>query len=204
MKQPPRTAAVLLAAGESSRMGSPKALLPWFGASLLEYQVAQLLETATSTVVVLGHDADRIAEAVTIPPGRVAVVVNPLYRLGPHTSIRAGVEALPHDIDAVLVQAVDHPLPASVLRSIISAHFRQGRLVTVPTHLGQRGHPPVFSATLRPDLLSLTEERQGLRELMRRYLHGTAEVALSAPELLLNINTPEDYHQALKQFKAAL
>ncbi len=101
--------AVLLAAGESTRMGTLKALLPWQGSTLVEYQVDSLLRAGvTEVVVVVGHRAAEVEAAVGGREGVVAVV-NPDYRQGKTTSIKAGLRSVSPDAGAVLILAVDEP-----------------------------------------------------------------------------------------------
>ncbi len=183
-------------------MGSPKALLPWHGTTLLAYQVDQLLEAGTrSVVVVLGHEAEKIITALPPRPG-VVTVVNAAYRRGKSTSIRAGVDALPPDTLAILVHAVDHPRRAATMRTLIAAHLSGDQLITLPSYQGRKGHPPVLSASLRPELCCLAEESQGLRQTMIRHLSETRVIPLDTPEVLFNLNTPEDHRLALAYFRA--
>ena len=193
------TAAILLAAGESSRMGTLKALLPWGEATLLEYQAAQLRASRCSEiVVVLGHEAGRLRAVL----GEETVVHNPDYRLGKTTSIRVGVGALSAEADAALILAVDQPRPAWLL-DLLSAERGQTRAaITVPAHAGRRGHPPVFAASLFPELLALSEERQGLREVMSRHAAEVHVVEVDTPLVHVNLNRPEDYEAARALFGA--
>src|SRR5512140_3346272 len=105
-----RTAAVILAAGESSRMGSPKALLAWRGTTFLEYLARLFADAALDPlIVVLGHEAPRIHRSVKLPQ-RTRVVINSQYREGQLSSLQAGIRALAGDaLDGMLVNPVDHP-----------------------------------------------------------------------------------------------
>ncbi len=197
-----KVSAVLLAAGESVRMGSPKALLAWGGSTLLEYQVAQLLASRCGEiVVVLGHDAERLEPLLPVAP-LLRTVVNPDYRLGKTTSIRAGIAALSPRAEAALVLAVDQPRPAWLLDRLIDEHLRAGAPITVPTHAGHRGHPPVFSASLFPELMRLSEERQGLREVLSRHANAVHLVEVEGPLALVDLNRPEDYVAARALYDA--
>jgi len=203
-------AAILLAAGESRRMGCPKALLDWDGRPLLAYQLAELDGSRVDRVViVLGHRARDVLplcrglqapkaqrEGPKTRAGWVQVVVNPHYRRGPTTSIRAGVAALPPEVRALLVLRVDQPRPHILLDALVEAHLARASLITMPTYQGRRGHPPVFAATLIPELAAVSEEGRGLRALMERHAADIREVDLSDPVVLLDINTPEDYQRA--------
>jgi len=188
-------AALLLAAGESRRMGRPKALLPWEGRSLLEYELAQVAASRIDeVVVVLGHRAGELLPLCRGP--KVRVVVNPHYRQGPSTSLRAGVAALPAGVGAIVVLRVDQPRPQSLLDALLEAHLTQGSLITIPTYEGRRGHPPIFAPSLLPELAAVREEGQGLREVLRRHAQEVQEVAVDSPFVLLDINRPEDYERA--------
>ena len=195
-----RVFALLLAAGESARMGQPKALLPWQGGTLLEFQVEQLLAGGIERVIlVLGHEAERIRRAVSALP-RTTIVVNPEYATGKTSSVRAGMDAIPADTDAVLVVSVDQPRPAALTRRLCQAHETAGALITVPAFGGRHGHPTIFARALFPEMREITEETQGLRAVRHRHRVEThvLQTAIRAP--LIDINTPEDYQAALAFF----
>src|SRR3972149_3083400 len=127
-----RVYALLLAAGESARMGQPKALLPWQGGTLLEFQVEQILAGGIERVIlVLGHEAERIQSAVPALP-RTTIVVNPEYATGRTSSVRAGMDAIPADADAALVLSVDQPRPAALTRRLRQAPETAGAPLSGP------------------------------------------------------------------------
>src|SRR3972149_3232873 len=100
-----RLYALLLAAGESARMGRPKALLPWQGGTLVEFQIEQLLAGGVERVVlVLGHQAEAVRRGGS-PHARATIVLNQDYATGKTSSVRAGLEAIPNHADAVLILA---------------------------------------------------------------------------------------------------
>ena len=191
------TAAILLAAGESTRMGGPKALLPWGGTTLIAYQVGELLGAGVDhLVVVLGHAADEVRPHV---PFQARVVVNEAYRQGRASSLRVGAAALPDDADQIVVLNVDQPRPSQVLRALLAAHREGGSLITVPVAQGRRGHPPVLAGSLLPELREASEGAQGLRGLIASHREAVREVALDSPLVLLDINTPAEYQRALAE-----
>jgi len=210
--------AILLAAGESTRMGRTKALLPWAGAALIEYQVRELRAAGIEDVaVVLGHEADSIRPHV--PPSTSAgwqarVVVNEAYREGRASSLRAGAAALPDSAGPVVVLGVDQPRPREVVRRLLAAHERSGAPVVVPVSDGQRGHPTVVAGALLPELRAASEEAQGLRGVIEAHAAEVQELAFillqhesmaSEPDLTalmvrIDINTPEDYENARALF----
>ena len=120
-------AAVLLAGGESSRMGVPKPLLEWGGYTLIEYQLAQLKgRPLDRVVVVLGHRADEVLPYVRSAGPDVVGVVNELYAEGRASSLRVGAAALPEDTGAVLVLSVDQPRPHDLIARLVDIHRHSG------------------------------------------------------------------------------
>ena len=191
-------AAVLLAAGESTRMGQPKALLPWVGRSLLAHHVYALADAAYGPIiVVLGHDAERLRPEVPALAS-VSVTVNPRYKEGRATSVVRGLQEVPAEATGVLVISVDQPRPATLLRRLREAFEEAHPVMAVPAYRGSAGHPPLFSAFLVPELLAVTEERQGLREVVTRHRHERLLVESDTPLALTNLNTQADYEEALR------
>ena len=201
--------AILLAAGESTRMGQLKALLPWRGSTLLEHQTAALLEGgAERVVVVLGHRANELRPFLEGKEG-VTWTLNPDYRQGKITSIKAGLSALltslPLEgegqgggeiIQDIILLNVDQPRSAGDVAYILSVHREHDYAVTVPEYQGKGGHPVVLSASLLPELREIDEESQGIKAVVRRRPESVNRVPLDSPEILLDLNTPEEYRAA--------
>lgn len=193
-------AAVLLAAGESRRMGTPKPLLPWQGTTLIQYQIGELEASGVADiVVVLGHAAERVQPYVRSQKARL--VINQEYRRGRATSVRAGVEALAPGIDAVLFLNVDQPRPRYLLEALLAAHREHPALITVPTYQGKHGHPSLFAARLLSELAQVSEVGQGLREVLRRHVQDIQEAELGSSLVLLDMNDPQEYQRAREQFE---
>lgn len=173
-------------------MGRPKALLPWEGTTLLEYQLAQLaaVDEIGEIIVVTGHEPEPIREVAPLHP-RTKIVHNHDYRAGKVGSILAGLCSAAVDTDAVMVIAVDQPRTAEVLRRIIETHASSGRPIAVPEHDGRRGHPPIFARDLIPELLLMTEDTQGLRAVLRIHADEICEVHCDA-SVLVDLNRPSD------------
>ena len=191
----PDVSAVLTAAGESTRMGQPKPLLPWRGATLIEYQVESLSRAGVSQiVVVLGHESEAVARFVDERSARC--VVNEHYRKGRSGSIKAGLAAVDADADAVLFLGVDQPRTSDLIARVVEAHLQKGALITSPRHNGRGGHPLVFSMSLREELANTTEENQGIRQVFRRHDGEVNEVEIDDPMIRLDLNTPDDYENA--------
>ena len=191
--------AILTAAGESTRMGRPKPLLPWRGATLVERQVEALVDAGAShVVVVLGHEADVVAPYVVHP--NACYVVNPDYRAGKATSVKAGLKAVPEDADAILLLAVDQPRSSEIISKVIRAHVEANAVITSPRFEGHGGHPLIFSALLRAELAAISEECQGIREVFQAHRNDILEVPIDDPVVRLDLNTPEEYEGARRLY----
>jgi molybdenum cofactor cytidylyltransferase len=185
--------AVILAAGASQRMGTPKALLPWAGTTLLEHAVEQARAAGVEHIVVVLGQATRHLEG---EPWLADVTVrcNPDPETGRSASIRIGSAALPDGLRAFLVQSVDQPSDASVLASLFAALATGDADVAVPTFAGRRGHPVCLSGRLLAALRAVTEADQGLRPIVRRAV--VLEVSVSTPSVVWNLNDPAAYAAA--------
>ena len=191
--------AILLAAGESSRMGRLKALLPWQGSTLIETQLHSLLNGGVDhVIVVLGHDADRLKPFVESVEG-ASWVENPDYLQGKTTSLKTGVSALDdqHAADMLLLN-VDQPRTSDVIHDLIQRHRLSGFAITIPTYGGKGGHPILLSAHLVPEIATIDEGTKGLLAVVRRHTAETERVEIADPTVLWDLNTPEQYEKALK------
>ena len=194
--------AIILAAGESTRMGRLKALLPWRDRTLIEYQVESLREAGVDQVIaVVGHRWEEVEAPVKGLPG-VDTAVNLDYREGKTTSIKTGLSRVSPSAQAILVLAVDQPRPVGILKSLIDAHLGQDNLITCPEHSGHRGHPFIFSASLMPELSAITEEGQGLREVVDAHKSDTYRLAVDNAIVNADMNSPEDLKEAERLFEA--
>jgi molybdenum cofactor cytidylyltransferase len=179
--------AIVLAAGASQRMGRPKALLPWRGTTLLEHVVQQArLAGVAEIVVVLGpatHDLELDA----------IMVINPDPATGRSASIRLGAAALADTPSAVLVQSVDQPVSAEILRQLFRM-VEAGAEIALPVYSGRRGHPVVLSERLLTELRNVSEESEGLRAVVRA--HPVTEVQVEDESVVWNLNDPAAYAAA--------
>ena len=195
----PFISAVLTAAGLSSRMGSPKPLLPWRGKTLVESQIDTLLEAEVSEIiVVLGHRAKEVSPYVS--GDSVRIVINRRYKEGRASSIRTGLGAVSPDTSDILIVGVDQPRTARIVSKVIQAHLRVNALLTSPRYLGRGGHPLMFSTQLLPELSRISEENQGLREVFERHRSEITEVHFDDPEARLDLNTPQAYEEAYSKY----
>jgi len=190
-------AGLILAAGESSRMGTPKATLAYRGSTFLELIVQTLLAGGLERiVVVLGHQAGEIQQRVKIEPA--LVVVNPDYRSGQTSSLQTGLRSLlADDLEAVVLCLVDHPAIAAVTVRRISATFRQcGSPVVIPTYHGRRGHPVLIARELFEDLMRLTNDA-GANSVVRKYRPVTEFVEVDDEGILIDVDDPEAYRRLI-------
>jgi molybdenum cofactor cytidylyltransferase len=181
---------ILLAAGESSRMKRPKALLPWGDAgTLLEYQVEQMKEAGCEAVLVV---SGATSEVGSIAEGLGAVIVdNPNWREGRASSMRAGAAAAPPETEIVVVVSADQPAPAAVIRRLLDCMKENPAVIYVPAYDGRRGHPVVLPGKYLAELREVKEETEGLRDLIDAY--PPVEVEIDEPLVTADINTPDDY-----------
>jgi molybdenum cofactor cytidylyltransferase len=188
-----RVAAIVLAGGESRRMGFPKALLAIEGHTFVEHILAAFAASRVERVyVVVGCHRDRILATVDLAPARV--VYNAQWEQGQLSSLIAGLRALPAgQYDAFLMALVDHPfVDPAVVDALIAAYEATGRAIVVPVHEGRRGHPVLFAARLIPELLSAPLD-QGARAVVRAHAAEVLEIPAPAPGILADIDTPALY-----------
>ena len=191
---------IVLAAGLSSRMGEPKALLDWGGEELVNWQVRQLKEAGVDEViVVIGHMADPIRRRMKRADCRV--MLNPRYQMGRAGSLRIGAKAVNRDTEAILIINVDQPRPAAMLKDLLAAH-QATSLVTRPAFDGRHGHPIVVAGRLREELLTAADENRGLDGILKAHSAEITDVAGDA-SCEVEFNTPDEYQAARRFFGVA-
>ncbi len=183
-------AAVILAAGESRRMGSPKALLPYQGRAFLEHLLEATRHPQVGVQrVVLGAGAKEIRDKLQLDPA--SVIVNSQWRHGQLSSIRAALRALPPGTDGMILCLVDHPLVSTALVGELIANFySSGKAIVLPVYEGKRGHPVIFSSRLFPELLAAPRDK-GARAVVWAHAAETLEVPTDEEGVVLNLNDPE-------------
>jgi molybdenum cofactor cytidylyltransferase len=189
---PRRVAAVVLAAGRSTRMGGPNKLLADIARRPLVRIAAEeaLASRAKPVIVVTGHQREQVETALAGLP--VQFVHNPEYADGLGTSVRAGIAAVPADADGAIVCLGDMPqVDAGLIDRLIAAFDPdQGALVVMPTFEGRRGNPVLWSRRFFPDLTAI-EGDVGARHLIGRYSEAVVEVPLAGKAALVDVDTPE-------------
>ena len=184
-------AAVILAAGESSRMGSPKALLTYQGRPFLEHLLEVTRHPSVGlTRVVLGANAEDIGKHLRLDS--TAVVVNPEWQRGQLSSVQAAVRSLPAaGTDGILLCLVDHPLiTATLVGELVEKFYASGKLIVLPTFKAKRGHPVIFSSRLYEELLTAPLET-GARSVVWAHSAEVLEVPTFEQGVVLNLNDPE-------------
>lgn len=198
MTRPPHTmhavAAVIPAAGRSSRMGSSKPLLMVEGTSFLARILGTMRDGGASPLLVVVADAHGPIADEARRHG-AEVVLNPDPSRGPISSLAAGLAALPPGVEGVLFSPVDHPLfePGTV-RALIRRFLQARPPLLVPSFDGRRGHPVLFGRATFPDLLEV-DLPEGARTVLHRYLQDGLHVPVDDPGILADIDTPEDFRR---------
>jgi molybdenum cofactor cytidylyltransferase len=190
---------VVLSAGESSRMGRPKALLPIEGQTFLERIVAALKKTQVGKIiVVLGHDAENMTREIKHLP--VEILINSDYQLGQLSSLQTAVRHLQSDehCDGMLVHLVDHPyIDGKLVDLMIQRFYEGGKLIILPRYQGKRGHPVIFSRSLFRQLLDAPME-QGAKAVVNAHAKETLEIAAGDEGVTIDIDTPDEYRHHVK------
>jgi molybdenum cofactor cytidylyltransferase len=192
-----KLAVAILAAGESRRMGRPKALVAFEGRTFVGHLLAATQHPRVGVVrVVLGANAQSVAAELKLDSEMI--VVNEGWQQGQLSSIHAAVRSLkPDETDGLILCPVDHPLITLRLVSQLVAEFDAGKkLIVLPTHLGRRGHPVIFHASLYDELLAASPD-VGARQVVWAHAEQVAEVATDEAGVILNLNDPETMHKAL-------
>lgn len=187
-----RILTIILAAGQSTRMGFPKPLLTIRGACFLRRIIDLYHELGLEICVVLGEQREAIQEAVDL--SGVSVVTNPSPDLGQLSSIQVGLaEAAGHE--AVIVHPVDHPLVTSqTVEALLAANAEAPDLILTPERKARTGHPTLFPSRFFADLLAAPLD-QGARYVIAQHQDAVRRVAVKDEGILQNIDTPEDYRR---------
>lgn len=187
-----RTAAIVLAAGSSSRFGSPKQLARWGEQTFIErvVDVALAVTQAQVVIVVLGAEVERSRAALAERP--VKIVINNKWAAGQSTSMQAGLAAAPHNISSALFLLVDQPrLRPELVEALIRRHQQSLAPIVWPEFEGKRGNPVLFDRALFAELQQISGDTGG-RPLIRVYGNQAERVAVTDPAILQDFDRPED------------
>lgn len=185
-------AGLILAAGESRRMGFPKALLAYREESFLDTLIGLMGRVCSPVIVVLGAEAERIQAGT----GRPAIFVrNENYTRGMTTSLQCGLRAVPADAEGVLFTLVDHPAVAASTVARLLAPAGNARM-RVPRYQGKRGHPVWISRELFAEFLALGDDGAA-RDVVRAHAGETEFVDVDDPGIVADIDDAEAYRRLM-------
>lgn len=193
-----KTAAIILAAGYSSRMGSQKALLPLGEGLVIDMIIASLKQAGcTPILIVTGHRGEELAAHVA--GQEVSIQYNPDYAAGMFSSVLAGVKAIvPYRPADFFMIPVDHPMVGpDILQKMMSAHKMLKPAVTYPVYGGSKGHPPLISHECIPTIL-IHDGTQGLKGALQVFDKESAYLECEEPGVLADMDTPTDYERNMK------
>ncbi len=219
MQTPSSIAAIILAAGSSSRMGEGrhKLLLPLGDRPVLAHVVAATLASqAAPIIIVLGHQADRVRAALTeyATHPAVTIVENPAYHQGMSTSIRTGLQALltkesspqslPTAVNGALIMLGDQPLMTTpIIDTLIATRQTSGKRIIAPLYNGKRGNPVIFDASLFPELMEVSGDEGG-RSVVERHWQEVATVELGDAMASYDVDTWDAYQQVMVEWQRKL
>jgi molybdenum cofactor cytidylyltransferase len=193
-------AGIILAAGASSRMGSPKALLDYRGETFIERLIRIFSRVCDPVIVVLGYHADRIAPVIA---GKAIVVINPAPERGQLSSMQTGLAALPKDADGFLFLPVDCPAVEESTVERVAREFERrepGILLVVPQFTAKHGHPVCADRQLANEFLALPSDGQA-RDVVHAHVAHTRYVDVDDPGILRDVDDPDSYRQMVKSLQ---
>lgn len=197
-----KVSAVILAAGEGTRIGKQKMLLPWGKATILERVIDNVLLSGVSEVVViLGYKAEemrsKLEPNLAANPNRnkVKIITNPLFKEGISSSLIRGVESLGKDCEAIMVVLGDQPqIGPDIMRKLLKSFVANDKRIAVPSFKGQKGHPVIMDLKFKPEILRLKGDI-GAREVVKSHPEEILEVDISSQEIIRDIDTWRDYEE---------
>lgn len=186
---------ILLAAGESRRMGYPKPLLTIDGKTFIEKIAVTMLAVVPRLVVVLGAHAKRIRPAIPRDE-RIVIVENPNYSRGQLSSLKIGLGAVQSDAAGAIVHLTDHPMVrVESFRAIVESFERNRKPIVIARSGGQRGHPVIFDRSIFAELQQAPES-EGARHVVNADASRVEYVDLDDPGINLDLDTPADLIRA--------
>lgn len=189
--------AMILAAGESKRMGKPKLLLPYGEKTIIETIVKTVVSSnVENTLIILGSDREKIEEKIKNSP--VKIVYNRDFRSGMLSSVQCGFKAVPEETRAVLVVLGDQPkISADVINKLIDAYKSTGKGIVLPVYKKERGHPVLIDMKYRSEVENLSPE-VGLRGTVYNHPEDILEVDVETSSIFQDIDYEADYKRELE------
>jgi molybdenum cofactor cytidylyltransferase len=190
--------AIILAGGESKRMNRPKMLLTFRAKTIIETVILNVTGSEVDkTMVVLGAVVKPILHLISELP--VTHYYNDNYKEGMLSSVKCGFRNLPGDFQAAMVFQGDQPLiTPKIVNEVINAWRKSGKGIVIPVSGGKRGHPILIDRKYRYEIEKLKND-EGLRSLAGKFQDDVLEVEVNSPEILVDIDTQEDYVNAINQ-----
>ena len=184
--------AIILAAGESGRMQTNKLLLPYHGKTLIETVIDHVRQSDIDKILVVsGAFSDELLPVISLLP--VKHCHNKDYKKGMLSSVQCGFRNLPAAVNAVMIFLGDQPaIPGEVANLLIREYRKSEKGIVIPVHKGRRGHPLLIDGKYR-HIIGKLDHAVGLRDLLYKYPEDVLEVNVELPEILKDIDTPQDY-----------
>jgi len=190
---------IVLAAGKSSRFGSNKLLSEIDGESMIQRVVrTSLASKASEVVVVVGFEEDKIQRAIQSYECRV--VSNPAFEKGQTSSVIAGVNSVKKQADAAMILPGDVAfIKAEQIDKVIDEYNFAPSSIVVASYRGRMGHPILFDHALFDEMLKITEEKAGLKEVVNRHRSEIRRVEVESREILFDVDLPNDLRSVEKE-----
>lgn len=190
----PFVSAIILAAGQSKRLGRTKQLLVYQGKTLIEWAVDTVLASSVGeTIVVIGHEAESIKAVLKDKP--VKLVFNPDYARGMSTSLKAGIGKVSSEAHGVLIMLGDQPGLTPVIINELIAAFEAGKGgIIVPVYQGRRGNPVLLGVKYKPELMALSGD-VGARQVLAAHPEDVHEVEVACDGILQDVDTEEEFRR---------
>ena len=190
-----KTAGIILAAGESKRMGTTKQLLAFQGSTMLEQVISQVRQSLLyERIVVLGHDADRIMNGISFSD--MNIIINHDYKKGQSSSLIKGLSLVSPKCSGAMFLLADQPFITTAIINRLLAAFEScedtGAAFVIPFYKGQRGNPVIAARKIFPELEGLSSDA-GARTLFKKYKNEILKVDIEDKGILLDIDTHKEY-----------
>ena len=195
-----RIRAIILAAGESKRMGFPKMLLTFNGLSMIENVISNVLKSCIKDIiVVLGANKEKLSDLVE--KMNVNHCINDNYKEGMLSSVICGLCCLPEDTRAVLIFQGDQPfIKPHVIDLVVETYLLSKKGIIIPVYSGKRGHPVLIDIKYKKEIERLDPEI-GLRSLSVIHSSDVQEIETGEPDILRDFDTYEDYKVEINKMK---
>jgi molybdenum cofactor cytidylyltransferase len=183
---------IVLSAGSSTRMKKQKLLLPFKRKTIIKTVIDNIVPALQKNiVVVLGANRNEISKEIS--KFQVKLVENRNHLSGMFSSVICGIGSIPESSKAVLVYLGDQPqIETDVTFKVVDAYKKSGKGIVIPVYKGKRGHPVLIDMKYRTEIKKLDPEK-GLRQLMEKFRADIHEIECGKPEILRDIDTPQDY-----------